>query len=260
MVNFAIHRRKIAISLLLLLGVNTLLPLSSYALTSGPAQPEAKGFQVATVSDMVDLASGGMKYNIPLMDIDGYPINLSYQSGSGIDDEASWVGLGWSLNPGAINRGLRGLPDDFSGDDVETDHYVKPKVTVGGRMTAKSEFFGISGVNGSFSFGIFNDNYTGIGAELSVNAGISLSTPNDGLMTAGLGAGILSNTQSGVDASVSPYVSMSVKTNMDDNQTVNSGLSASFGFNTRSGTKALTLGTSFGASDHDGAFNLATRS
>src|ERR1700753_3701756 len=169
MVNFAIHRRKIAISLLLLLGVNTLLPLSSYALTSGPAQPEAKGFQLATVSDIVDLASGGMKYNIPLMDIDGYPINLSYQSGSGIDDEASWVGLGWSLNPGAINRQVRGLPDDFSGDNVETDHYVKPKVTVGGRLNAKVEPFGIANLNGSLNFGLFNDSYTGLGAEFGVN-------------------------------------------------------------------------------------------
>jgi len=256
---FFIHRKNIAITLLLILGFNVLLPLCSYALTSGPAQPEAKGFQVATVSDMVDLESGSMKYNIPLLDIDGYPINLSYQSGSGMDDEASWVGLGWSLNPGAINRQVRGLPDDYSGDTIETDHYVKPKVTVGGRLTAKTEAFGLARVGGSFSFGIFNDNYTGIGAELGVNAGISLSLLNDGLMTAGLGAGVLSNTQSGVDASISPYVSMSVKTKQDDNQTVNPGLSASFGYNTRSGAKALTLGTSFGAANYDQTFNFGTQ-
>ena len=131
-----------------------LLPALSYALTSGPAQPETKGFQVAGVSDMVDLQSGGLKYNVPLLDIDGYPINLSYESGVGIDDEASWVGLGWSLNPGAINRQVRGLPDDFSGDVVETDHYVKPKVTVGGRLTAKVEFHGIVRPSGSLTFGL----------------------------------------------------------------------------------------------------------
>src|ERR1700740_1708076 len=107
MANFFIHRKKIAMIMLLILGINVSLPLCSYALTSGPAQPEAKGFQVATVSDMVDLESVGRKYNIPLIDIDGYPINLSYQSGSGMDDEASWVGLGWSLNPGAVNRQVR---------------------------------------------------------------------------------------------------------------------------------------------------------
>ncbi|MBB3056750.1 hypothetical protein [Mucilaginibacter gotjawali] len=258
MAKYLIHRRKIAITLLLILGINLLLPCFSYALTSGPAQPETKGFQVATVSDMVDLSSGGLKYNIPLLDIDGYPINLSYQSGSGMDDEASWVGEGWSCNPGAINRQVRGLPDDFSGDAVETDHYVKPKVTVGGRLTAKTEAFGIAHASGSFTFGIFNDNYTGIGAELGVNAGISISTPNDGLLTAGLGAGVLSNTQSGVDASISPYVSMSVKANADDNFTINSGRSASFGYNTRAGLKGLTLGQSFGASNYDQEFNFNT--
>ena len=152
--------------MLAILGVNLSLPLCSCALTSGPAQPEVQGFQVATVSDMVDLSSGGLKYNIPLMDVDGYPLNLSYQSGSGVDDEASWVGEGWSLNPGAINRQVRGLPDDFSGDTVETDHYVKPKVTVGGRLNAKVEPFGIANLNGSLNFGLFNDSYTGLGTAV----------------------------------------------------------------------------------------------
>jgi hypothetical protein len=247
-------RRKIAILMLSVWIFNLFIPSLSYALTSGPAQPETKGFQVAGVSDMVDLQSGELKYNVPLLDIDGYPINLNYQSGVGIDDEASWVGLGWNLNPGAINRQVRGIPDDFSGDSVETDHYVKPKVTVGGRLTAKIEFKGLARASGSFSFGVFSDNYTGIGAELGVNAGISYGLANDGMLTAGLGAGILTNTQSGVDASVSPYVSLAVKENADYNTTVNAGLSGSFGYNTRSGIKALTLGQSFGAStsENDG--------
>jgi hypothetical protein len=248
MANCFHHKRKIAVTMLLIWGGFLLLPFCTYALTSGPAQPEVQGFQVATVSDMVDLSSGSMKYNIPLLDIDGYPINLSYQSGAGIDDEASWVGSGWILNPGAINRQVRGLPDDFSGDTVETDHYTKPKVTVGGRLTAKVEYSGIAILSGSFTFGLFNDNYTGLGAELGVNAGISVSTPGDGSLTAGLGAGILSSTQSGVDAELSPYVSLAVKGVGDQHITVNAGLSGSFGYNTRSGTKALTLGESFGAS------------
>jgi hypothetical protein len=251
MTKLAGKRQKIAIILLCIWSFNMLLPGICYALTSGPAQPETKGFQVAGVSDMVDLQSGDLKYNIPLLDIDGYPINLSYQSGVGIDDESSWVGLGWSLNPGAINRQVRGIPDDFSGDSVETDHYVKPKITVGGRLTGKAEFGGIAKVSGSFTFGVFSDNYTGIGAELGVNAGISYAFTNDGFLTAGLGAGVLSNTQSGVDLSISPYINMSVKSNTDNNLTTNAGLSGSFGYNTRSGLKALTLGESFGASNYE---------
>jgi hypothetical protein len=85
---------------LLILFGNLLAPALSYALTSGPVQPETQGFQPAGVSNMVDLQNGSFKYNIPLLDIDGYPINLNYTSGAGMDDEASWVGLGWSLNPG----------------------------------------------------------------------------------------------------------------------------------------------------------------
>src|SRR5476651_1622214 len=136
------RQRKIAITLLFIFGSNLLAPSLLYALTSGPTQPETKGFQPAGVSDMVDLSTGDFKYNIPLLDIDGYPINLNYQSGVGMDDEASWVGLGWSLNPGAINRQLRGLPDDMAGDSVTTEQYTKPKVTVGGTATVKGEIFG----------------------------------------------------------------------------------------------------------------------
>jgi hypothetical protein len=241
-----IHRKKIAWFLLAVFSLNLLAPVSAWALTSGPSQPETKGFQPAGVSDMVDLQSGSLKYNIPVLDIDGYPLNLNYQSGSGLDDEASWVGLGWTLNPGAINRQVRGIPDDFFGDEVETDHYTKPKVTVGGRLTAKVEIKGGAKLGGTFSFGIFSDNYTGIGAELGVNAGISYSLANSSLLTGGLGAGVMSNTQSGVDASVSPYVSLSVKTLADDNLTARAGISGSLGYNSRSGLKALGLGTSFG--------------
>ena len=49
-----------------------------------------------------------------------------------MDQESSWVGLGWSLNPGAVNRHIRGAPDEFNGEDqvtVKTD--MRPNVTVG---------------------------------------------------------------------------------------------------------------------------------
>jgi len=93
---------------------------------------------------------------------------------------------------------------------------------------------------------------------MGVNAGISFSMANDNYLTAGLGVGVLSNTQSGADLSVSPYVSMSIKAKTDLNITVNSGLSGSFGYNSRSGLKALTLGQSFGATRTE--TSLVTRS
>ncbi|THU38418.1 hypothetical protein FAM09_17260 [Niastella caeni] len=242
------YQKPIAAFLLTLIGLQTLLPVTALALTSGPSQPEASSFKQAGVSDMVDLFTGNFSYNLPLMDVDGYPLNLNYSAGSGIDDEASWVGLGWSLNVGAINRQLRGIPDDMSGDMFTTEHYTKPKVTVGGRLTAKVELKGKGalknlGVNGSFSLGVFSDNYTGIGAELGANAGISYSFAGSGAMTAGMGVGLMSNTQSGVD--VTPSLSLSYKMKVADNNTVSPGISASIGYNTRGGLKGLTLGASF---------------
>jgi hypothetical protein len=243
------YRKKIAFGLLFLMIINLLLAPACFALTSGPSQPEARAFQPAGVSDMVDLFTGDFAYNIPLLDVDGYPINLNYESGTGMDDEASWTGLGWNVNVGAINRQVRGIPDDMSGDTIETDHYTKPKVTVGGRLSAKVEIFGHGkGVgpklNGTLSVGVFNDNYTGIGAEVGANAG--LTGLNDGPFTAGLGLGITSNTTSGVD--ITPSLNLGISEGMSGKGTVNAGLSASLGYNSRSGLKNLTLGSSFSVS------------
>src|SRR6202000_2705082 len=98
------RKRVIAAFFLALLVVQDFYPAAAYALTSGPSQPEMEKFSPAGVSDMVDLFSGDFKYDIPLMDVGGYPLNLTYHSGSGIEDEASWVGAGWTLNPGSMNR------------------------------------------------------------------------------------------------------------------------------------------------------------
>ncbi|MGQ3133725.1 MAG: hypothetical protein ACT6RE_17155, partial [Flavobacteriales bacterium] len=72
-------------------------PLPLLALTSGPSQPEVESFQPVGLSQMVDPFSGDFSYSIPLLDIGGYPLNLAYQSGVSMDQEASWVGLGWNL-------------------------------------------------------------------------------------------------------------------------------------------------------------------
>lgn len=250
-------KKAIAIFFLGLLTTETLLPMVGYALTSGPKQPEATKFEPAGTSDMVDLFTGDFKYNIPLLDIDGYPVNLSYQGGVGMDEEASWVGLGWSLNAGSINRQLRGLPDDFSGDRVFTEQYFKPKVTTGGRGTVRAELLGKGrfGLTGSISLGVFNDSYTGMGAEFGANAGISYNITNGSRLTGHmglstrLGIGVNSNTSSGVD--VSPSLSLSFhekKQHFVDNSLT---LSANLTYNTRAGLKERTLSASFGTTLRD---------
>ncbi|PJJ79985.1 hypothetical protein [Mucilaginibacter auburnensis] len=255
---------KVARLLLLIWVYNLFFPAATYALTSGPAQPETQAFQQASVSDMVDLQTGDFKYNIPLLDIDGYPVNLNYQSGVGIDDEASWVGLGWNLNTGAVNRQLRGLPDDMRGEKITTRDYRKEMITVGGRGTAKLELFGfgkeikdnvkkiLGKGTGSFSYGVFFNNYTGIGAEVSINPGISLSRSNSTSLSVGLGFGISSNTQSG--ASFTPYASLSVYTDEKGKQVSQAGLTASLGYNSRSGLKSLSLAETFQSTKHKDSY------
>ncbi len=59
-VNKAVYRRRklIAAVFLLALACETFTPAVSYALTSGPAQPEMKGSEPGSASNMVDPFTG----------------------------------------------------------------------------------------------------------------------------------------------------------------------------------------------------------
>jgi hypothetical protein len=77
--------------------------------------------------EAVDLTTGDFSYNVPLLTLPGfkggYPVNLNYYSGIQAEQNASWVGLGWSLNAGAISRDVNVHPDDcdFSYLNVKND-------------------------------------------------------------------------------------------------------------------------------------------
>ncbi|RFS22051.1 hypothetical protein DVR12_15530 [Chitinophaga silvatica] len=218
--------------------------MRAWALTSGPSQPEHKQFEPYSTSEMVDVSSGAFKYNIPLLDVDGYPLNLNYASGVGMDDEASWVGLGWNLNVGAINRQLRGIPDDFCGDPVTTKYETATRYTYGGNVLVRGEVAGgdLVKLKGSITLGVFSDSYNGMGAEFGANAGLSISLANDGMLTGGLKAGVSSNTSSGVDVTAGLSLDQYLTGKMFDLE-----LASNLSYNTRSGFQQLTLGGSFGA-------------
>jgi YD repeat-containing protein len=108
----------------------------SSALTGGPVQPEYGAFTPSNQEGMVDLLTGDFTYSIPLMEVPGpalsYPLTLGYRAGIQLEQEATMVGLGWTLNPGAINRTLNRYPDDYykgksmsvmRGDKVNSDEY-----------------------------------------------------------------------------------------------------------------------------------------
>ena len=131
-----------AILMLLVFTISTFNPTIAFAISTGPAQPELQGFTPVGMDNMVNLSTGDFSYNLPLLTVPGpgggYPINMSYQAQPGMDAPASWVGLGWSLNPGVVNRTVRGLPDDFSGQKVQKALNQKPNQTITFNVAAKN--------------------------------------------------------------------------------------------------------------------------
>lgn len=236
-------KEKILKGLALYMAFNLLFeivaPTAAFALTGGPAQPETSSFEPVGTSEMVDLFSGDYNYNIPLLDVGGYPVNISYHSGISMDQEASWVGLGWNINPGAINRSMRGLPDDFRGDVVTKEFNVKPNQTFGANVGFGAAVAGFDNINFSFSVGAKYNNYTGVGFEQSANIAFSAGEPGKTSGTASLG---LHSSSEGLD--ISPKVSMSAVNDREEGKDTKFGATLGTSFNSRAGLKALTIDVS----------------
>lgn len=133
-----IREGRIAKSLAAFVAINLLVeifsPSIALALTSGAAAPEFASFEPVATTDMVNDFTGDFTYNLPILNVPGpdgggYSTSLSYHSGVSSEEEASWVGFGWTLNPGAINRQKRGFADDFNHVPVETFNKIKPNWT-----------------------------------------------------------------------------------------------------------------------------------
>lgn len=233
-------------------------PNNGYALSGGPSQPEVQSFEPVGTSQMVDPFTGDFTYNIPLLDVDGYPVNLAYHSGITMDQEASWTGLGWNLNVGAIVRGVRGLPDDFKGDQVIKEQNMKPNKTYGVGYGANAEFFGLAPVGVGGSMGINYNNYVGIGTEMSFTPSISLGIPAKGRLN--LGLGLNSNSNSGLE--IQPHVSASLAVNKanDKQISVSPGIGFGASMNSRVGLQSVSFNSSLSVKDGSkkgGTANLA---
>ncbi len=183
--------------------------------TGGPGNPDFTQFKPAEATDLVNTSTGSFSYNITLFDVGGYPVNLSYQSGVGMEDVASSVGLGWSINTGSITHSMRGIPDDFCGDTVTRRIHMRPNTTYGGNVGAGAELMGFTlGPALNVGYGIFYNTYNGWGVEQSY--GLSMSVHKEGsAITTGLSLGLKANTESGVDLLAKPSVKWKQKTNSD---------------------------------------------
>lgn len=246
---FATPIKITACTLALLLFSETIAPTLVLAVSSGPSQADFNGFTSGDSSEMVDLATGNFKYDIPLITVPGpdggYPMVLSYNAGIGMHDEAGWVGLGWSLNPGVVNRQMRGIPDDFSGDNgdkVTKTDFIRDNMNIGLNVSSDlmaiiPEVYGFDlgmampNVNFPVSYGMYYNTFKGLGAR------------------AGLGA-VLSNEMTNARSTISFNLNMDsneggeVQGNLSANALV-AEATAGFKYNARGGITSVSKGLSF---------------
>ncbi len=234
--------RKAAMVMLLSMVINTASIIDVHALTSGPTQPEVQSFEPAGTTDMVDMFTGDFTYNIPLFELPGpnggYPFNLAYHAGISTDQEASWVGLGWNLAPGAINRQMRGLPDEFNGDEVESTQEMEDNLTMGLNTGLGLEVFGAAGELGQVGGSVYFNTYRGLGYSISGMANFPLVN-KDGPLSANLGFGFNADSQEGI--SYSPSLSLTLAG--EDGRRFGSNIR--LGYNSRMGLQNMSYGLSY---------------
>jgi len=251
------RQKKIAaLVMLLIYTASTFYPGVAVALTNGPSQPESTQFQAVTITNLVDPFTGDFSYNIPLLDVDGYPLNLAYNAGASMDEESSWVGYGWNVNPGSVSRIMKGIPDDFDGTDIIHKSYnIRPDVTGGVAFNISAEIFGLDFLGANASCDIFYNNQRGLGVEIGagISATLSVSKHSAGEYTGGLTAGgnlgITSNSQTGADFNFG--ANMGISTKDKENNTGSLGFKLGGGLNSRAGLKSTTLGVSFNTSKQE---------
>lgn len=242
------HRRRVAVFLLLVFFTEMLTPTIALALTGGPSQPEVEAFEPAQTVQMVDKATGDFTYNIPLMDVGGYPVNISYHSGITMEQEASWVGLGWNINPGVINRSMRGLPDDFSGDSIKKEYNIRTNWTAGVDLGVGFSIFELP-IGLGANTGIYYNNYKGVGFKGGVSFSFSQNLGTKESKTSGLGMsmslGLQFDSQNGIG--VMPNVGLSLSSSQTDGDVkTNSsiGLNVGAAYNSRGGLSQVSYGLS----------------
>jgi hypothetical protein len=226
----------------------TIAPAKKRPAIGGPTQPEMSSFKSVNSKDMVNLFTGSFSYNIPLLDVGGYPVNIYYNGEIGMEQEASWVGLGWNINPGTITRNMRGIPDDFNGQEkLEQQQNVKPNHTFGITLGPDVEWNGLSGgvldVSAGMSIGVSWNNYLGPALNTGFKGGLSFQMGDRVTSEKGdlkLGAGIAANIGSRSGFSLSPNVSLTANV-FDNNRKFSAGATLSTTYNSREGIKALQI-------------------
>lgn len=274
----------VAMVCFLSLAYQLVFPVASFALTSGPSQPEMQSFEPVGTTDMVNMFSGDFNYNIPLMDVEGYPVNIYYHAGATVEQEASWVGLGWNINPGNINHVVRGYSDDYNGDEIKKQLKIDDEIARNFNI-----FFGVeaAGVNldklfksaqsllknskitagGQLSLGMTTSNYSGVSASVGVGGSARIGAKNDkgggtkGSSTAnvpwlsgGINMGATVSTDKGVDVDYSLTAQSLLGKRANSELIGSAGASVGGGMNSREGMKYTFVGANASIDSRDQKF------
>jgi hypothetical protein len=236
--------RKALALLLLVVFLSSFWTENAYGFPGGPVQPEYTSFNPISNTGMVDNFTGTFKYNIPLMDVGGYPINLIYDGNVSAEQEASWVGLGWNLNTGSIVRNKRGMPDDFHGDVIRRYVDQKPIRQYGGTIGANAQILNFLGLTASG--GVYYKTNSGWGTEASFGKSISLGVPITGSMNLSLGYNDKITSSSSGGVTYSQNTSLSLATAFGGERT-KCGLSLGLSYGESSNSRQGQLYKSFSA-------------
>lgn len=226
---------KVMVSFILLSVLNQIIaPTVVFALTSGPTAPEATSFEPIDTTDMVNPLNGDFTYNLPLLEVPGpeggYPLSLSYHAGIQPNEDASWVGLGWTLNPGAITRNVNGFPDDWSGANISRRDFweggIQKTYNIGVSV-------GLPGPIGNVSFGLSfsQDTYRGFGVGMNVGASVDLGNSDFGL-SAGVG--------------ISPFGDVFASAGVDFGLKIANGISGNIGLGVATNFESISANGSGG--------------
>lgn len=218
-------RHRIIATFFLLIFFPTLVPTNLFASTIGPKSPEASSFEPVDASDMVNLITGQYSYVLPLLNVPspegGYPIALGYHAGIAMDQEASWAGLGWNVNPGAIDRSINGYPDDYNASKL--NEYFWDRTHTETRYTASIGYScGAASVGLGFNWG----SNQALGGSVSVGAGMDLGAGNSAGVTASLGT---NGASVGVGVQLSGALSFGVNANTEGKVEANVGYASNNG-------------------------------
>lgn len=176
-------------------------PTVSLALTSGNTQPEVWGYQPVDATDNVSLTSGKFNYTIPITSIPEFPMAIGYNSGLGMDQDASVFGFGFNGFSGAIARSINGLPDDLNGaKSGAIKHYSfgnEPMWDAQLGMTINlglslSDYFSV-GANATTVYGY--NSYNGFYGAIGTGVGLGLKLSYAGIGNPSIGVGIYNDSR-----------------------------------------------------------------